>query len=65
VWRAIHEDASLFSETMIGIHGAEPAAVVAAYDFLGLRLIVDVGGEIPYARSRHCILSFPVRTTLA
>ena len=29
------EDASLFSETMIGIHGAEPAAVAAAYDFSG------------------------------
>ena len=27
------EDASLFSETMIGVHGAEPAAVAAAYDF--------------------------------
>ncbi len=38
------KDASLFSETMIGVHGAEPAAVAAAYDFSGLTTIVDVGG---------------------
>ena len=38
------EDASLFSETMIGFHGAEPPAVAAAYDFSGLSTVVDVGG---------------------
>ena len=38
------EEASLFSETMIGIHGAEPAAVATAYDFSGMNTIVDVGG---------------------
>jgi hypothetical protein len=38
------EVASMFSETMIGIHGAEPPAVAAAYDFSGLTTIVDVGG---------------------
>ena len=38
------EMASLFSETMIGVHGAEPAAVAAGYDFSGLKTIVDVGG---------------------
>jgi hypothetical protein len=38
------EDASLFSETMIGLHGAEPAAVVASYDFSEFATIVDVGG---------------------
>ncbi len=38
------EAASLFSETMVGFHGAEPAAVAAAYDFAGLSTIVDVGG---------------------
>jgi O-methyltransferase domain len=44
-WLAQHpEDASLFSETMIGVHGAEPAAVAAAYDFSELRTIIDVGG---------------------
>ena len=38
------EEASLFSETMVGFHGAEPPAVAAAYDFSGLKTIVDVGG---------------------
>ena len=38
------EMASLFSETMIGVHGAEPAAVAAAYDFSTMKTIVDVGG---------------------
>ncbi|HSU55102.1 MAG TPA: methyltransferase, partial [Candidatus Dormibacteraeota bacterium] len=38
------ELASLFSETMVGFHGAEPAAVAAAYDFSKLKTIVDVGG---------------------
>jgi hypothetical protein len=37
-------DAALFSETMIGFHGLEPAAVAAAYDFAGLETLVDVGG---------------------
>jgi O-methyltransferase domain/Dimerisation domain len=45
-WFADHpEEASLFNETMVGIHGAEPAAVAAAYDFSGLKTIVDVGGS--------------------
>jgi hypothetical protein len=44
-WLAKHPaDAALFSETMVGFHGAEPAAVAAAYDFAGLEMIVDVGG---------------------
>jgi len=38
------EAASLFSETMVGFHGAEPAAVAAAYDFSNMTTIVDVGG---------------------
>jgi len=38
------EDASLFSDTMVGIHGGEPPAVAAAYDFSGLGTVVDVGG---------------------
>lgn len=38
------EEASMFNETMVGIHGAEPAAVAAAYDFSGVKTIVDVGG---------------------
>jgi hypothetical protein len=38
------DDASLFSQTMVGVHGEEPAAVAAAYDFSGFNTIVDVGG---------------------
>ena len=38
------EEASLFSETMVGLHGAEPAAVAAAYDFSVFETVVDVGG---------------------
>lgn len=37
-------EASMFSETMVGFHGAEPPAVAAAYDFSGMKTIVDVGG---------------------
>jgi hypothetical protein len=44
-WLAEHPDeAALFGETMIGFHGAEPAAVAGAYDFSGFSTIVDVGG---------------------
>ena len=44
-WLAKHpEEASLFSETMVSFHGAEPAAVAAAYDFSRLTTIVNVGG---------------------
>src|SRR5262245_10230517 len=33
-WLAKHpEEASQFSETMVGFHGAEPPAIAAAYDF--------------------------------
>jgi O-methyltransferase domain/Dimerisation domain len=37
-------EASLFSETMVGFHGSEPAAVAAAYDFSQFETITDVGG---------------------
>jgi hypothetical protein len=44
-WLAKHpEEASRFSETMVGIHGDEPAKVAAAYDFSGFKKVVDVGG---------------------
>ena len=44
-WLAKHpEEASLFSETMIGFHGMEPPAVAAAYDFSEIGTLVDVGG---------------------
>jgi hypothetical protein len=38
------DDARCFNETMIGVHGAEPAAIASAYDFPGMRRLVDVGG---------------------
>jgi len=38
------EEASHFSEAMVGFHGAEPPAVAAAYDFSGFKVVVDVGG---------------------
>jgi O-methyltransferase/methyltransferase family protein len=38
------EDASLFSETMVGLHNQEPPAVADAYEFSGFKTIVDVGG---------------------
>ena len=44
-WLASHPaEASMFSETMVGLHGAEPPAVAAAYDFSEFGTIVDVGG---------------------
>jgi|SRR5579871_2506929 hypothetical protein len=36
--------AAQFSESMVGIHGQEPPAVAAAYDFSKFGVIVDVGG---------------------
>ncbi|HVX83440.1 MAG TPA: methyltransferase [Phycisphaerae bacterium] len=44
-WLAQHpEEASLFSQTMIGVHGAEPDAVAASYDFSPFNTLIDVGG---------------------
>jgi hypothetical protein len=44
-WLATHPaEASMFSETMVSFHGAEPAAVAAAYDFSQFNTIIDVGG---------------------
>jgi len=44
-WLENHPDqASMFSETMVGYHGPEHAAVVAAYDFSVFETIIDVGG---------------------
>jgi hypothetical protein len=37
-------EAALFSETMVGLHGTEPPAVAAAYDFSRFDTVVDVGG---------------------
>jgi hypothetical protein len=38
------EEAAQFSESMVGIHGGEPPAVAAAYDFSSCGTIVDIGG---------------------
>jgi hypothetical protein len=38
------EEASYFSEAMVGFHGAEPPTVARAYDFSEFETIVDVGG---------------------
>jgi hypothetical protein len=38
------EEASYFSEAMVGFHGEETPAVAAAYDFSGFKTVVDVGG---------------------
>jgi hypothetical protein len=44
-WLANHPaEASMFSETMVGLHGAEPVAVASAYDFSEFETIIDVGG---------------------
>ena len=55
------EEASHFSEAMVGFHGAEPPAVAAAYDFSGVGTVVDVGGATgnmlaahPVAPRRRC-----------
>ena len=62
------EEASLFSETMVGIHGTEPPAIAAAYDFAGLKTIVDVGGAtgnllatvlLTYPESRGVLYDLP------
>jgi hypothetical protein len=34
----------MFSETMVGLHGAEPEAVAKAYDFSQTGTVVDIGG---------------------
>lgn len=44
-WLGKHpEEASRFSETMVGFHGMEPAAVAEAYDFREVKTVIDVGG---------------------
>ncbi len=44
-WLASHPaEASMFSETMVALHGTEPPAVASAYDFSEFSTIVDVGG---------------------
>lgn len=51
------DEAALFSESMVGIHGGEPPAVADAYDFSSFGTIVDVGGAtgnmLGHILSRH------------
>lgn len=51
------QEAALFSEAMVGIHGAEPPAVADAYDFSAFASIVDVGGAtgnmLAHVLTRH------------
>jgi hypothetical protein len=45
-WLGEHPaEATLFNHTMVGFHGTEPAAVVAAYDFSKMKTVADVGGS--------------------
>jgi hypothetical protein len=52
------ELASQFSEAMVGIHSAEPAAVAASYDFSALEVIVDVGGATGNMMA-HIVTRYP------
>ena len=38
------EQAKIFDEAMVGVHGRETAAMLDAYDFSGIRVLADVGG---------------------
>jgi hypothetical protein len=38
------EQAKVFDEAMVGVHGRETAAMLDAYDFSGIGLLADVGG---------------------
>ncbi len=38
------EQAKIFDAAMVGVHGRESAAMTAAYDFSGIKVLADVGG---------------------
>jgi hypothetical protein len=40
------DEGAAFNRMMLAVHGAEPAAVAAAYDFAPVNRLVDVGGGI-------------------
>ena len=52
------EEAAMFSESMVGIHGGEPPAVAAAYDFSTVGTIVDVGGATGHMLA-HILTRYP------
>jgi SAM-dependent methyltransferase len=38
------EQAKIFDEAMVGVHGRETAAMLDDYDFSGIRVLADIGG---------------------
>jgi hypothetical protein len=38
------EQAKIFDEAMVGVHGRETGAMLDAYDFAGVRILADLGG---------------------
>jgi hypothetical protein len=38
------DQAKIFDEAMVGVHGRETATMLDAYDFSGIRVLTDVGG---------------------
>lgn len=63
-----------FSETMLAVHGAEPAAVAEAFDFSSAGVIVDIGGAsgnmlasilARHATPRGVLFDLPQATTEA
>jgi len=38
------EQAKIFDEAMVGVHGRETAAMLHAYDLSGIRVLADIGG---------------------
>jgi len=38
------EQAKIFDEAMVGVHGRETAAMLDAYDFSGIGMLADIGG---------------------
>jgi hypothetical protein len=44
-WLSKHpEQAKIFDEAMVGVHGRETGAMLDAYDFSGIGVVADVGG---------------------
>ena len=57
-WLGNHPaEASMFSETMVGLHAGEPAAVAAAYDFSQCETLIDLGGATGNPKSGSSSLS--------
>ncbi len=68
------DDARRFSETMLAIHSAEPAAVAQAYDFSSAGLVIDIGGAAgnmlanilsAHTNARGLLFDLPQATTEA